>query len=78
MINKGKQQINKTVSIEINQYITIYQLIKEAVDSFNQLFKKEEISYRLNLDSLDNYQIRTSKKNGKPKNDLPGNILIKI
>lgn len=52
------------------------ELIKETITLFNKLFNEENLDVILNTKNFENYQLKASKKNGKPDNDLPGNFIF--
>jgi hypothetical protein len=45
-------------------------VLKRALDLFNDILYKEKIPYSFNIDYR-KYYIKPSKKTGKPDNDLP-------
>ena len=69
-----KRQIMKFVNVEIQENFRIEDLIKQGLELFNQIFLEEKNNYTFNVTCLDNYQLRSSKKSGKPDYDLPGII----
>lgn len=62
-------EMHKAV-LQINSLLTGKLLIKESVKIFNELFKNEKINKFLK-ENFDNYELRKSKKSGKPDYDLP-------
>ena len=58
------------INIDVEEKVTINELIKRAVDTFNKNLENECKQYRLSLD-YNQYNIKPSKKNGMPKEDLP-------
>ena len=49
-------------------------LIRRAVDWFNENLKESRNQYYLEEQNLDVYQLFMAKKNGKPKDDFPSNF----
>ena len=45
-------------------------LLRQCIEMFNDSFEREELPYEF-VNSCDNYNIRPSKKSGKPDYDLP-------
>jgi hypothetical protein len=60
----------KTRSFQVNQSSTIKLVIQKAIDEFNAMFSAERTKLRLKED-IDLYVLKPSKKNGKPKQDMP-------
>ena len=60
----------KTRSFQVNQSSTIKLVIQKAIDEFNAMFTGEKTKLRLKED-IDLYVLKPSKKNGKPKQDMP-------
>ena len=60
----------KTCSFQVNQSSTIKLVIQKAIDEFNAMFSAEKTKLRLKED-IDLYVLKPSKKNGKPKQDMP-------
>jgi hypothetical protein len=60
----------KTRSFQVNQSSTIKLVIQKAIDEFNAMFSAEKTKLRLKED-IDLYVLKPSKKNGKPKQDMP-------
>jgi len=59
------------LNLKIDSNITIFDLIKNAVDAFNEKFRNENFRYLLN-NNYSNYKLKASKKNGYPNTDIPG------
>jgi hypothetical protein len=68
--NYESEEELRTVKIKITNLVTINDLLKESINSFNNLFYKDKIALKLNTD-LKSYVIKPSKKNGKVDSDLP-------
>lgn len=67
-IDKDEKILN--ILFQIDDFALISTLIKESVDKFNKLFKKENLSLVL-MERYNNYCLKNCKKSGKPDNDLP-------
>jgi hypothetical protein len=62
----------KFINLDVDEKISISELLEISVDSFNKNFEREARPFRLSLDYLQ-YNLKPSKKNGMPKEDLPCN-----
>lgn len=71
---KQEDRLN-SLNLRIDSNITIFDLIKNAVDSFNDKFRNENFKYLLS-NNCDNYKLKVSKKNGSPNKDIPGKYLF--
>ncbi len=76
MIHNDKKPILKNITTEISRYVTARELIRECIVLFNKLFNEEHLNYVLNTRTYESYQLKASKKNGKPDNDLPGTFYL--
>lgn len=56
--------------IQVNNFITISELIVEGVKCYNKYFDKESLNIDL-AGNYSNYSLRYCKKSGKPDFDLP-------
>ncbi len=65
-----------SLNLRIDCNITIFDLIKNAVDAFNDKFKNENFKYLLS-NNYNNYKLKASKKNGSPNKDIPGILKFK-
>lgn len=63
------------LNLRIDSNITIFDLIKTAVDSFNDKFQNEKFKYLLS-NNYNNYKLKASKKNGSPNKDIPGKLSL--
>ncbi len=59
-----------SVLLNIPEYNKISEIIKIAVNKLNTILYNEKLNYQL-IENYENYEIKTSKKNGDPKLDLP-------
>lgn len=78
MIVKGNLSFLDHVLLEITQFVTFRELIKETIPALNKLLEKKNVAYRLTTDNMDDFQLKASKKSGKPDTDLPGKCQIMI
>jgi hypothetical protein len=62
------------IILDIDEKTSINELLKITVDTFNKNFETEGRPYRLSLD-YKQYNLKPSKKNGMPKEDLPCNFI---
>ncbi len=76
MIHNDKKPILKNITTEISRYVTARELIRECIVLFNKLFNEENLNIVLNTRTFESYQLKASKKNGKPDNDLPGTLVL--
>ncbi len=75
IVAKEKENIPyqiKSINLQINDKNRVYDLIKMSVDNFNDGLTKENSFYRLDPDYRV-YNLKPSKKSGKPDSDLPSN-----
>jgi hypothetical protein len=61
--------------MHISNKDTVLDIIKKSIDIFNDILYKDNLPIKLNVDYR-NYRIKPGKKNGKPNNDLPSNIIL--
>ena len=66
----------KSVNVIITNKVSIGDLLRESIKLFNKLFEKENFPIRLSHIKLSNYEMKPSKKNGKPDKDLPSKVLL--
>ena len=60
------------IDIEIQQYLNGADLIRRAVDWFNENLQEHKVPYFFEEDSaLNQYQLHMAKKTGKPNDDFP-------
>jgi hypothetical protein len=71
--NYGNKAELRTIKIIITNLATVKFLLKESINSFNNIFYNEKIPLKLNTD-LKRYLIKPSKKNGRPDMELPRKI----
>ncbi len=64
----------KTIKITIHYKDSVDKVIKGAIRIFNEIFEKENLKLRFNR-MIQAYKLKPSKKNGMPKDDLPGIIV---
>lgn len=64
------------LNLRIDSNITIFDLIKNAVDAFNDKFKNENFKYLLS-NNYNIYKLKASKKNGSQNKDIPGKSKFK-
>jgi hypothetical protein len=82
LIIKINVQINyqvdiiKSINLHITNKNTILDILKISIDIFNELFYKENIPYKFNIDYR-KYSLKPSKKSGRADEDLPS-IYIEI
>jgi hypothetical protein len=71
-LTKSNKEFHTHCDVRVSENIKIDDLIKIAVDKFNEDFRDQPgsdlIQFRRNFS---NYELRPSKKNGLPKLDLP-------
>jgi hypothetical protein len=65
------------INIDVDEKVTIHELINRVVDTFNKYLEIDCKQYRLSL-NYSMYNIKPSKKNGMPKEDLPCMINFNI
>jgi hypothetical protein len=70
IVLKEEERLNY-LNLKIESNITIFDLIKNAVEAFNDKFKTENFKYLLS-NNINNYKLKASKKNGSPNKDIPG------
>ena len=73
--NKNKKSCDQTpkiftIRMNVNNFMYKDSIIKTSIDAFNDYFEAKKEDYRLILTS-NNYNLRPSKKNGKPNTDYP-------
>ena len=67
-LNERKEEVLFTTEVRVNSFTKIEKLIKLAIQKINLLMSDTDIQL---IDTMDKYTLRQSKKNGKPKFDLP-------
>ena len=58
------------MNLNLNENLKINELIEIAIDTMNKKLDEERQSIRLSL-KYSRYNVKQSKKNGLPKDDLP-------
>jgi len=74
LINIDGDEYLKSVNAIITNKVSIGDLLRESIKLFNKLFEKENSPIRLIYTKLSNYEMKPSKKNGKPNKDLPSKL----
>jgi len=69
------EEIIYSLNLRIDSNITILDLIKNAVDAFNDKFINEKFKYLLR-NNYNHYILKASKKNGLPNKDIPGKFFF--
>jgi len=59
-----------SLDLTIESNITIFDIIKNTIDCFNEKFKNENYKFLLS-NHYNNYKLKASKKNGSPNTDIP-------
>ncbi len=88
LVNEDLEYLNITINVTIiaennityikSLRMTIHnddiaeKVIKGAIQQYNNIFEKENLKIKFNK-TIQLYNLKPSKKNGKPKDDLPGN-----
>ncbi len=72
-LNERKEEVLFTTEVRVNSFTKIEKLIKLAIQKINLLMSDTDIQL---IDTMDKYTLRQSKKNGRPKFDLPSNNYI--
>jgi len=78
--NNSKKKSKKgddlfSFNLKIDASMVIYDLIKIAVDTFNERFRNDNYKYLLS-NRYNNYKLKASKKNGFPNVDIPGKFIL--
>lgn len=76
-ITSKKQQNDLLLSfnLKINENITVNDLIKISVMTFNEKLKEANLNYLLNdSDNFKDYKMKPSRKTGYPNSNIPGNF----
>jgi hypothetical protein len=71
----GAEDNVKSTNIQLSEDITIKDLISRSINIFNEQLIKNASTIRLN-NYHDKYALKASKKNGRPKLDLPSKYMI--
>jgi hypothetical protein len=58
------------LNLNLNENLKINEIIKIAINAFNEKFEEDKLKIRLSVE-YKRYNIKQSKKNGSPKDDLP-------
>ena len=74
-VNTYIQDKLKNILIQVNENIKIKDLIKLSINAFNSKLEVENLNFRFNVE-YDKYNLKQSKKNGLPKDDLPCMIIL--
>lgn len=76
VISVEKEIIHKVKKYPVSSDFTVNDLIKQTLTDVNNELIKEKSKFRLTNNIL-TYNVKPSKKNGYPKDDLPCKYLIK-
>jgi hypothetical protein len=65
-----REELIKSINLRITNKNTILDILKCSLDVFNDMFYKEQIPLKFNIDYR-KFCLKPSKRSGKADNDLP-------